>query len=432
MQGALHDPVHRPGRATDRWLRRRFTVPLLVLAAAALVLFSELTHQRASATLRSTLDWTEARAAADRLLHRMAEAQAAQRTWLLTGELADRSAADAARAAIPAARSAMADELAQLGDGGRSAAAALTSATDAALAESDALLALAAQGRRDDAIARLRDPASREPMAALRLALHDHLRQASRLHDRSRHSLTGALLTNRIGVATLAGLGGVGVLLLLHARGSRDRERQQQQARLASERTHLAHEVQRRTAELRELARHLQTAREDERAHLARELHDELGGLLTALKLDIARLRMKIGEQPALRERLDHMGQSLNDGIAFKRRVVEDLRPSALANLGLKVSLEGLCTDMGVRLDVPIHTTLDEVRLSPGAEIAVYRFVQEALTNIGKHAAAGHVGVSLHLEGEQVVVAVEDDGRGFDPLRPRPGHHVLTGMRFRV
>ncbi|MGE5864107.1 MAG: ATP-binding protein [Rhizobacter sp.] len=432
MHDALHNRVDLPRAIAERWLRRRFTFPALVLAAAALLILSELTYEQATATMRGAMDWTEARAASDRLLQRMSDAEAAQRTWLLTGEPADRATSDAARAAIPAARDAMAAEFNRLGEEGRTTAGELVAATDAALNEGDALLTLAAEGRRDEAIARLKDPASREPMTALRLALQDQLRHTSRLQGASRRSLDQALLVNRIGVGTLALASVFGLFVFMRQVRLQDAERIQQQALLASERTRLAHEVQRRTAELRELARHLQTAREDERAHLARELHDELGGLLTALKLDVARLRMKIGEQPDLRERLDHMGKSLNDGIAFKRRVVEDLRPSALANLGLKVSLEGLCADMSARLDVPIDTTLDEVRLAPGAEIAVYRFVQEALTNIGKHAAASHVEVTLRREPEQVVVAVQDDGQGFDPLRPRPGHHGLTGMRFRV
>ncbi|CAN7169484.1 ATP-binding protein [Rhizobacter sp. LjRoot28] len=432
MRDALHNRVDLPRAIAERWLRRRFAFPALVLAAAALLIVSELTYERATATMRGAMDWTEARAASDRLLQRMSEAEAAQRTWLLTGDPADRATSDAARAAIPAARDAMVAQFGRLGEDGRTTADDLVSATDAALSEGDALLTLARDGRRDEAIARLRNPASREPMTALRLALHDQLRHTSRLQGASRRSLDQALLVNRVGVGALAVASVFGLFVFMRQIRLQDAERTQQQALLASERTRLAHEVQRRTAELRELARHLQTAREDERAHLARELHDELGGLLTALKLDVARLRMKIGEQPDLRERLDHMGKSLNDGIAFKRRVVEDLRPSALANLGLKVSLEGLCTDMSARLDVPIDTALDEVRLAPGAEIAVYRFVQEALTNIGKHAAASHVEVTLRHDSEQVVVAVQDDGQGFDSLRPRPGHHGLTGMRFRV
>ena len=106
----------------------------------------------------------------------------------------------------------------------------------------------------------------------------------------------------------------------------------------------------RRTAELTDLARHLQTVREDERGFLARELHDELGGLLTAAKLDVARLRKRLDTgQPEVAERIVHLGQTLDAGIALKRRIIEDLRPSSLANLGLQRALEILCEEFAQR-----------------------------------------------------------------------------------
>ena len=87
-------------------------------------------------------------------------------------------------------------------------------------------------------------------------------------------------------------------------------------------------QVRERTATLAELATHLQNVREDERGHLARELHDELGALLTAAKLDVARIKARLaGNLPEVSERLEHLTATLNAGIALKRRIVEDLRP---------------------------------------------------------------------------------------------------------
>ena len=102
-----------------------------------------------------------------------------------------------------------------------------------------------------------------------------------------------------------------------------------------------------RTASLAELATHLQDVRETERGYLARELHDELGSLLTAAKLDVARLKSRLADTPDAAQRLQHLTELLNSGIALKRRIIEDLRPSSLSNLGLVASLEILGREFG-------------------------------------------------------------------------------------
>ena len=107
---------------------------------------------------------------------------------------------------------------------------------------------------------------------------------------------------------------------------------EQQQAALQQERDLLEGQVRERTASLAQLATHLQQVREEERGHLARELHDELGALLTAAKLDVARLKSRLGPSGPVAQRLQHLTETLNSGIALKRRIIEDLRPSALAN----------------------------------------------------------------------------------------------------
>ena len=199
------------------------------------------------------------------------------------------------------------------------------------------------------------------------------------------------------------------------------------------ERDRLETEVERRTLDLTELARHLQTVREDERSRLARELHDELGGLLTAAKLDVARVKSRLkGAAPEIGERIGHLVQSLDAGIALKRRIIEDLRPSTLSNLGLNAALEVLCADFSRRTEVKVQAELDDVSLPEDAQLTAYRVVQEALTNVAKYAKAQHVTVRLHSDGEVARLSVRDDGAGFDtrgvPMRARG----LAGMRFRV
>lgn len=416
----------------ERWLRKRFTFPVLVIVAAGLLVLSEVTYFQTTATLRGGISWSDARIATARLQQLMTDVEAASRGFLLTGNPDDLAPYQTALAELPGARHAVADHLDRLGPAGHETGRRLALVTSEALAETAEALALAQAGQRDAAVALVQTGQGREKMAALRHTLGEQLQQTARSQVASRVTIHDSLMVNRLGVGALAVLSVLGLFVYMGQLHLQDQERNQQQAALARERVRLEDEVRRRTADLRELTQHLQTAREDERAHLARELHDELGGLLTAIKLDLARLRNKLTDRDDLKERLDHLNRSLNEGIAFKRRIIEDLRPSALANLGLTVSLQALCNEMAERLDVPVEARLTDVSLSPQADLAIYRFVQEALTNIGKHAEATSVTVTLGPSGDRAVVEVRDDGAGFDTTVPRPGHHGLTGMRFRA
>jgi signal transduction histidine kinase len=192
-----------------------------------------------------------------------------------------------------------------------------------------------------------------------------------------------------------------------------------------------------RIAQLTDLAQHLQRAREDERARLARNLHDDLGALLTSAKLDAARIRTRLADPsqpqigPAL-ERLAHLVATLDEVIAIKRRITEDLMPSTLQHLGLQVALETLARDFAASADAEVHCTLVPVALPAAVELTVYRLVQEALSNAGQHAGARHVWIGLRPLDGHAEVSVRDDGAGFDPAL-RAGHsHGLVGMQFRV
>ena len=208
---------------------------------------------------------------------------------------------------------------------------------------------------------------------------------------------------------------------------------QREQESLERERDLLEKQVRDRTASLAELATHLQNVREDERGHLARELHDELGALLTAAKLDVARLKSRLaGNLPEALERLEHLTRTLNTGIALKRRIVEDLRPSSLSHLGLVASLEILAREFEERSGLSIATDLETVELGGAAQLTVYRLVQESLTNIAKYANATQVEISLHDFESYISIDVKDDGQGFKVENISPGSHGLAGMRHRV
>ena len=251
--------------------------------------------------------------------------------------------------------------------------------------------------------------------------------------DESRELLTETLLFSRIGIAALVVLSLAA--LLLYARQARrfDAERLERAAQLRFERDRLEVEVERRTRDITQIANHLQTAREDERSSLARELHDELGGLLTAAKLDVARMRSRLAAAPPeVLERMTHLVKTLDEGIALKRRIIEDLRPSSLSNLGLKAALEILCTEFAERSELVVGTEVDELPLDDAGKLTVYRLVQEALTNVAKYARAATVDVRVKARGEWAEIDVSDDGVGFDPGAARTAAHGLAGMRFRV
>ena len=239
--------------------------------------------------------------------------------------------------------------------------------------------------------------------------------------------------TARLVAAGLTLTSVVALLLLLRQTFALERLRLVQQAAQRSLRQGLEVEVAQRTAQLTALAHHLQTAREDERSRLARDLHDELGALLTSAKLDAARIKSRLGATaPEAQERLAHLVETLNTVIALKRRITEDLHPSALSHLGLVATLEILAREFAQASGLEVHADLQPVQLGPAAELVAYRLVQEAITNITKHADARHVWISLASDGPRAVVSVRDDGVGFDTQAPARASQGLVGMRFRV
>lgn len=188
-----------------------------------------------------------------------------------------------------------------------------------------------------------------------------------------------------------------------------------------------------RTTQLTELAHHLQTAREDERSRLARNLHDDLGALLTSAKLDVARIKSRVAKTaPEALDLIAHLVITLNNGIALGRGIIENLRPSALSNLGLIAALGILVKEFSENTSVKTHCTLAPVPLSAKAELLVYRVVQESLTNVTKYAGAANVWVSLSLADDCAEISVRDDGIGFDPSLKAKQAYGLVGMLYRV
>jgi len=273
----------------------------------------------------------------------------------------------------------------------------------------------------------------RENMVRINQIADEIKDQQNAAYDRVAQLRATVRYWSRIGISGMVLLCVAAVFAVLQLGRARERERGRYLAQLSAERDRLEVQVDERTRELTDLAQHLQRVREDERGHLARELHDELGGLLTAAKLDVARVRKRVdGSSPDIAERIQHLSQTLDAGIALKRRIIENLRPSSLANLGLQRTLEIQCSEFAQRSEIRVQAEIADLELDPERALAVYRVVQEALTNVAKYAQASEVRVLLQRAGEQVRLQVQDNGRGFDPLQVRTGSHGLAGMRFRM
>ncbi|RDU99361.1 PAS domain-containing sensor histidine kinase [Trinickia dinghuensis] len=178
--------------------------------------------------------------------------------------------------------------------------------------------------------------------------------------------------------------------------------------------------------------------REDEQKRIARELHDDLGQRLTALKMSVAELEAKLGAQGASALLLsDTEGiESQIDSMAMTvRRIASDLRPPVLDDLGLEAAIEWLVDSFGQRYGVNVSARVeaDDLAFSPPAATAIFRMIQEALTNVVRHAQASNVWIELHRAGDACAIRIEDDGDGATLDAPRKEKSFgLLGMHERV
>lgn len=250
---------------------------------------------------------------------------------------------------------------------------------------------------------------------------------------KSQNHMLNSLMLNRAGIALLAALSLTALILYLRQSLQLKHQQLGLQQLIALERDQLEVTVSSRTRQLTELARYLQTTREDERSRLARNLHDDLGALLTSAKLDAARIKSRVAtDSPETNSLLAHLVGNLNSSIALGRKIIEDLRPSALNNLGLVATLEILSREFAESSGLQVHGQFEVVDLPPESELMVYRLMQEACTNILKYAKATNVWMQLRVQDAVVTASVRDDGVGFDTSAMLGMSYGLLGMRYRV
>ncbi|HEY9100685.1 sensor histidine kinase [Chitinimonas sp.] len=187
-------------------------------------------------------------------------------------------------------------------------------------------------------------------------------------------------------------------------------------------------------ASMRELAGHIETVREEEKARIAREVHDELGQVLTGLRLEVSMTGLAAGaEAPKVHERVQRMQGLIDQTFQIVRSIASELRPPIL-NAGLPASLDWLARRHEDRFGVPVVVSVHEAlpALPDVAAVALFRIAQEALTNIARHAHAETVRIDLTVAEQMLFLAIEDDGRGFDAQAARPTSFGLLGMSERA
>ncbi|RMA60912.1 signal transduction histidine kinase [Acidovorax sp. 100] len=408
------------------------SLPMALLAAMVLVGINETGHMRSQDAVEQLAQGLTTRADVNKLLQSMLDAETGQRGYLLTGNETYLEPYDKAVVTVQTNLDRLRNQF-MASPEDMQEFALLSRQISRKLAEMELSLRLRRQGNEDAWKFILNTDVGKEHMEAIRQHAQELIARSDQRLQQGREQIEQSLMLSRIGIATVTAIGLLAFYMYLRQTQAVQTVNLREQEVLERERDRLEGLVRDRTATLSELANHLQEVREEERGHLARELHDELGALLTAAKLDVARLKSKIdATAPDIAERLKHLTETLNSGIALKRRIIEDLRPSSLSNLGLTAALEILTREYAERAGIEVETSLEAVQLPDAAQLTVYRMVQEALTNIGKYAKASKVLVSVHGYPTHVAVQVRDDGVGFDPGTVRPTSHGLAGMRHRV
>lgn len=203
-----------------------------------------------------------------------------------------------------------------------------------------------------------------------------------------------------------------------------------------AERSRIEDELRRSRQELRDLASHLQSVREQERTDIAREIHDELGQALTALKLDLHWVGQRVGDgQEPVGAKIRAMSRIVDGTVQMVRRISSQLRPKLLDDLGLSAAMEWEARQFEQRTGVTcrIRSEPDDIVVDQARSTALFRIFQETLTNIARHAAATKVDVLLRNFAGTVEMTVTDDGKGIRPEQVSDGRSLgIVGMRERV
>ena len=291
------------------------------------------------------------------------------------------------------------------------------------------------RGEPEKAIAKMRDGEGLALMEGITQRHDEFYAVLNQEIVRRQEVLDQHFMQQRVGVGIVVLINLVFLAVLANMMIRHFTQREEHRIELQRQAEHLERTVADRTAELSSLSSYLQTSSERERARLARDLHDELGGILTSAKIDIAWLEGNSKKlDPEAIPRLQRLSAVLDEAVDLKRRVVENLRPSLLDHLGLGAALtwhvEEICKKSGLKFKL---TSLpDSESVPPEVAIAIYRTVQESLTNVLKYAQATEVTISATRTHDGYKLVVADNGVGISGFQPENLSHGLAGMRQRT
>lgn len=205
--------------------------------------------------------------------------------------------------------------------------------------------------------------------------------------------------------------------------------------------THRHDEVTEANHRLDRLTRHLHVARESEAQRISRDLHDEVGQVLTSIKMDLASFKRKCKnmEMPPdanfmMSERIDIMQKKIDDIVVFIRRLASDLRPPVLDRMGLVSAIDLLARNLEQNSELVINVETDDAELPMSwlVSTTIYRIVQEALTNIARHAEASEVHIDINLKDDEIILVIGDNGKGFEYRDAQKEALGIIGMRERA
>lgn len=436
MKNTLHKSIFNHGVLAGKNLPLWVYVIALVVVAitASLVGTSEANQDK------TTKIWGQLRESRDNLdlieivWTQLITAEAAQRGYLLTGEAKYLESLDAANKTLAESKIRIEKE-APFAPALKQHTEQLGSLVFNKIAEVNLTISLAQQGKRDEALRILSTSSGQDLLNEVRQNIATSIEGLNRELAERRTHMTSHIRLSRLSIIVLAFLN-LSLLAAALYYFSQDLQGKKSIIEMReTENERLSTTVAARTGELSELATYLQATTETERAALSRDLHDELGGILTAALMDVRWVLDCADTSSASKERLARCATLLDEAVSIKRRVIENLRPSLLDNLGLTAALEWYVSENCERGALTHHLDFptDFPPISPDASIALFRMVQESITNTLRYANAKRVEVRLSVDKENIQLFVKDDGVGLPAqFNPSKLSHGLSGIRHRA
>lgn len=413
------------------WSTIKLLIPLTLGCAlsVSVLVFSERSHQRLNQANHQITSSMETQAVASQLLSLLTDAETGQRGFILTGRLRYLEPYMAALPQIQPKLRRLRDLTANNPEQ-REHFAQLAKLVGEKVAELEAVLTLHKRQGPRAAQALIETDVGRRTMDEIRKeveAIHEGER-AEFIRRSSRWNQDVASSRFVMTVITAFNLVLVIAIYVLARREILRRERI---------RRTLEDQVRERTAELSELSSNLQNVQEEEKARLAHDIHDELGSILVSAKMDLSWVYSRLRDRdPVLSQKLARAMASLDEGVDIKRRIIEDLRPTVLDSFGLPAAIDWYVNHISQRANLNCKVSVDatELELPSSISIALFRVLQEGLTNIVRHAKASNAWITLQRENGGLSFVIRDDGIGFSPQREQKKRlsHGILGMRQRI